>query len=326
MSKFTKNLEVHKLQFLFFIVLIINANIIFASSYSPRSLYGSIPGGDLQSVWNNPAMIGQLETGEKGGLYLELHNDFRYDPNLSIGGNFNIGKNLTLGFAAIAQHYHVLSEPLIAQATHYTMASALSLHKYVDMSLGILGTYTDAINEIGESCDNQHMDVGINLEWPVLQTFDRGNFNLFHHKFQADIIPGIEYSFHNIFSDITSNFIFYSKIIFYDNTLNRNALTVSYSFDNILGGVQVDIYNLLSMRSGRLYSFDVNRIGFNITQLTYDVLSAFKIPNEKLSILNRFELKCSYGVVDPNYGYITFLPAPELDYSSIYNLSVSWKF
>ncbi len=314
--------KLKRISFLF-IVLTFSLN---ASTYFPRSLYGSIPGGDLQSVWNNPAMISQLEIGNKGGLYLELQNDFRYDPNLSIGGNFNIGNNLNLGFAAITRHYKVLSEPVIAQSTHYTLASAISFQKYFHVSLGVLGTYTNGNDGLGEPIVNQYMDVGINMEWPVLKTFNKGNFNLFNHQLQADIIPGMEYSFHDIFSDITSNFIFYSKFALYDNTLNRNALTLSYSFDNILGGLQAEIYNIISIRSGRLYSFSVNKVGLNLSQLAHDVLRAFKISNENLRILNEIELRGSYGYIDDNAGYAHFLPIPELEYMSIYNLSISWKF
>ncbi|MDZ7796031.1 MAG: hypothetical protein U5N56_02875 [Candidatus Marinimicrobia bacterium] len=227
---------------------------------------------------------------------------------------------------ATARHYRVLSEPVIAKGTHYTVATAISFHKYIDVSLGILGTYTDAVNELGESVDNQYMDAGINLEWPVLKTFNKGNFNLFNHQFQADIIPGMEYSFHDIFSNTTSNFIFYSKIALYDNTLNRNALSLSYSFDNIIGGFQAEIYNIFSIRFGRLYSFSVNKVGLNLTQLANDVLAAFKISDEDLKILKKIELRGSYGYFDDNACYALFLPIPELDYKSIYNLSISWKF
>ncbi|MDZ7796032.1 MAG: hypothetical protein U5N56_02880 [Candidatus Marinimicrobia bacterium] len=100
MGNSNSNSDALKRHIIIFIVLSLGVNLIFAGTYSPRSLYGSIPGGDLQSVWNNPAMIGQLETGDKGGLYLELHNDFRYDPNIAVGINFDIGSDLCLGFAS----------------------------------------------------------------------------------------------------------------------------------------------------------------------------------------------------------------------------------
>lgn len=314
------------------IVLIVFCNYAFADTAPrlPMTIYGAYHTASPQSVLKNPAMIAKFDVGSvminyNSGNYISLYT-------VSAGGNFTILENLNTGFALNYVNDNLITS-LYSSNEHYVFSSAISWDKIILASVGINGILTNVKDEFGEDQIIPNYSVGALLEWPILKSFNIGRVKLFNHDLQFEFTPGFQYSLIGLAKETnTMKWLdYYARAELYYPESGRKIIGINVSPDMYYGGCQLDLFDIVSISSGKLIALDITEIELNVTQILSDVMSMFNI-EDQTAMFKHIELRVGYGSMSDNvfffsdFGGISHADIYYPQEIPLYSLNLKWNF